>query len=88
LALPWRWRAQATAVAGSAAGAFRDADCPEMVAVPAGTYRMGSTKDRALSDFETPRHEVNIGTAFAVARMEVSRGQFAAFVKESGYVAF
>lgn len=75
--------------AGAAPPAFRDcADCPEMVAVPAGSYRMGSTKDRALSDFETPRHEVRIGAAFAVARMEVSRGQFAAFVRETGYAAF
>ena len=92
LCLAWALAAApATALAQApAAGAtFRDcADCPEMVVVPAGTYRMGSTKDRALSDFETPRHEVRIGAAFAVARIEVSRGQFAAFVGETGYAAF
>ncbi len=92
LCLAWALAAaQATAVAQApAAGAtFRDCtDCPEMVVVPAGTFRMGSTKDRALSEFETPRHEVRIVTDFAVARLEVSRGQFAAFVKETGYAAF
>jgi formylglycine-generating enzyme required for sulfatase activity len=73
-----------------AAGAtFRDCpDCPEMVAVPAGTYRMGSFRERALTEFERPRHEVRIGNVFAVSRVEISRGQFAAFVKESGYTAF
>jgi formylglycine-generating enzyme required for sulfatase activity len=79
----------ALAQAPAASTAFRDcADCPEMLVVPAGTYRMGSTRDRALSDIETPRHEVRISGAFAVARLEISRAQFAAFVKESGYAAF
>jgi hypothetical protein len=64
------------------------ADCPEMVVVSAGTYRMGSTRDRALTDAEGPRHEVRIASAFAVARFEVSRGEFAAFVKETGHAAF
>jgi formylglycine-generating enzyme required for sulfatase activity len=82
---------QATALAQlpAAGTTFRDcADCPEMVVVPAGSYRMGSTRDRALTEFETPRHEVRIGAAFAVGRFEVSRAQFAAFVKESGHAAF
>lgn len=75
--------------AGATTPTFRDcADCPEMVVVPAGTFRMGSTRDRALSEFETPRHEVTLGAAFAVARLEISRGQFAAFVRASGYAGF
>jgi formylglycine-generating enzyme required for sulfatase activity len=92
LCLAWALAtAQATALAQvpAAGSTFRDcADCPEMVVVPAGTYRMGSSKDRALSDFETPRHEVRIAADFAVGRLEVSRGQFAAFVRETGYAAF
>jgi len=80
--------AQAPA-AGVTFHTFRDcADCPEMATLPAGTYRMGSFKDRALTEFEGPRHEVRIGKAFAVSRFEITRGQYAAFVKESGYAAF
>ena len=75
--------------AGATYRAFRDCtDCPEMVVVPGGTYRMGASRESALTEFEGPRHEVKIGAAFAVARFEISRGQFAAFVKESGYTAF
>jgi len=75
----------ALAQAPAAGAPFRDcADCPEMATVPAGTYRMGATRERALTDAEGPRHEVRIGHAFAVARLEISRGQFAAFVKDSG----
>ncbi len=62
------------------------ADCPELVVVPAGTFRMGSTVDRAASESESPRHPVTIGNAFAAGRTEVTKGQFAAFVKDAGYV--
>src|SRR5262245_32321610 len=49
---------------------------------------MGSPRDRALTDAEVPRHEVKIGAALAVGRFEVTRAQFEAFVKDSGYAAF
>ena len=41
---------------------FRDCeDCPEMVAIPPGSFRMGSPRDAAFSAAEAPRHEVQIG---------------------------
>lgn len=73
----------------AAGSAFRDcADCPEMVVVPGGSFRMGSPRERALTDFEGPRHEVRIASAFAVARFEISRAQYGAFVRETGHAAF
>ena len=60
---------------------FRDCpNCPEMVVVPAGTFRMGST-DREVGrrDNEEPRREISI-KSLAVGRFEVTRSQFAEFV--------
>ncbi len=68
--------------------AFRDcADvCPEMVVIPAGSFTMGSPAgetDRV--DDEGPTHSVTIPAAFAVGKLAVTRGQFATFVKETGF---
>ncbi len=65
---------------------FKDcAVCPEMVAVPAGTFRMGSPPDQeAHSDDEGPVHSVTFGRPFAVGRFEVTRAEFAAFVAATG----
>ena len=52
-------------------------DCPEMVLLPAGKFRMGSPpteKDR--SDNEGPNHEISIAEAFAVSRHEVTFDQW------------
>ena len=68
--------------------------CPEMVVVPAGHFVMGSTKaERArliesgvsASWFkdEQPRHRVTI-RRFAMGKYEVTRGQYEAFVRETG----
>lgn len=66
--------------------AFRDCDdCPEMAEIRAGAFRMGTTRDAAYSAAETPRREVQIGAAFAVGRFEVTRAQFAHFVKATSY---
>ena len=51
-------------------------DCPEMVVVPSGTFRMGSSEGQ---DDERPVHNVRIDT-FAIGRYEVTRGEYAAFV--------
>lgn len=63
---------------------FRDcADCPEMVVIPPGSFRMGST---ALGKNDgKPVRTVNIGYAFTVGKYEVSRGEFEAFVNASGH---
>ena len=65
---------------------FRDCpQCPEMVAIPAGTFDMGSPRyDPERSSRESPQHRVRIA-AFAIAKTELTRGQFAAFAKATGY---
>jgi len=68
--------------------AFKDcADCPEMVILPAGSFEMGSPASEAgRQDSESPQHRVSI-RSFAAGKLEVTRGQFAAFVKDSGHNA-
>ena len=64
---------------------FRDCpSCPELVAIPAGTFRMGSDPDddEAL-DRERPRHRVRVGR-FALGRYEVTRREYRAFAEATG----
>ena len=65
---------------------FRDCDeCPEMVVVPAGSFRMGSPGDEeGRFDREGPVHGVTIARPFAVGRHEVTRGEFGRFVSATG----
>ena len=67
--------------AGPLAGEkFRDCpECPEMVVVPAGSYRMGS--EDGYSD-QRPAHEVTIGAPFAVGRYEVTFAEWDACVRD------
>jgi formylglycine-generating enzyme required for sulfatase activity len=71
---------------GPAAQTFKDCDdCPEMVPVPAGRFTMGSPGSEAgRNRHEGPTHEVVIPAPFAVSKYEVTRGQFARFVRETG----
>ena len=63
---------------------FRDcADCPEMVVVPAGSFRMGDLSGGGDSD-EKPVHQVTIPRAFAVGKYEVTRGAYALFARATG----
>lgn len=64
------------------------ADCPELTVLPPGQFRMGSLREQALSSFEVPRHEVRIAYPLAVGRLEITRRQFASFVKATGYKGF
>ncbi len=66
--------------------AFRDCpDCPEMVTVPAGSFDMGSPSyEGGRFDHDGPVHRVNI-PAFALGKTEITKGQFAAFVKKTSY---
>ena len=75
---------------------FRDCpDCPEMVVVPSGSFTMGSPESETereqvpdeYASRERPRHRVTIPLRFAVGRYEVTRGEFASFVGETGYDA-
>lgn len=63
---------------------FRDCpDCPELVVIPAGRFRMGAEGGEEGRP-EGPVREVRIGSAFAVAVTEVTQEQFAAFVVATG----
>ena len=68
-------------------GTFRDcADCPEMAVVPPGSFAMGSPPDeKGRYGDEGPVREVALGESFAVGTREVTRRQYASFVRESGY---
>ena len=65
--------------------------CPEMVVVPSGSFTMGSPPTepgREAADnkgSEGPTVKITIGKPFAVGRFAVTRGEFAAFVSETGY---
>jgi formylglycine-generating enzyme required for sulfatase activity len=73
----------------NAAGAvFRDCRdaCPEMVVIPPGEYAMGSPATEAgRFDSEDPAHRVVIRYALAVGRYDITRGEYAAFVRATGY---
>ena len=85
------------AASGNVTGAvFRDCpDCPEMVVVPAGKFTMGSSavekswaasqggSMEAVAD-EAPQHVVSL-RSFAIGRYDVTRSEYAAFVRETGY---
>jgi formylglycine-generating enzyme required for sulfatase activity len=60
---------------------FRDcAECPEMVVVPAGSFRMGSSNN----DREKPVHEVSIAKPFAIGVREVTFEEWDRCVSEKG----
>lgn len=65
---------------------FKDcANCPEMVVVPAGSFKMGSpTSEPERSDEEGPQHPVTIARPFAVGRFEVTFDEWDACVAEGG----
>ncbi len=72
---------------GAPGSILRDCpQCPELVVLPAGTFFMGTSRNELGSgENERPRHEVSMAKPLAIGRFEVTRGQYAVFVKESGY---
>jgi formylglycine-generating enzyme required for sulfatase activity len=73
---------------------FRDCpDCPEMVVVPPGGFVMGSKTAEATKEgipdllvtWERPPHPVMISRSFALGKYPVTRGEFAAFARDTGY---
>jgi formylglycine-generating enzyme required for sulfatase activity len=77
---------------------FRDcSDCPEMVVVPAGKFTMGSPASErswavshgasveSVTD-ESPQHSVSL-RSFALGKYDVTRREYAAFVRKTGYPA-
>jgi len=73
--------------------------CPTMVVVPVGSFVMGSTEEERVREkvpkppkvpfdfakFEQPQRTVTFQKPFAIGKHEVTRGQFAAFVAETGH---
>ena len=91
-----RAHAADAAPVAQAAHSFRDCpDCSEMVVIPAGHFTMGSSPEEktwaaahggsayAVAD-EAPQHTVTL-KSFALGRYDVTRGEYAAFVKATGY---
>ncbi|MDO8990963.1 MAG: formylglycine-generating enzyme family protein [Sideroxyarcus sp.] len=63
------------------------ANCPQLVVIPAGRFDMGSPdSEDERNDDEGPVHRVRVA-AFALGKTEITRGQFAAFVKQTKYDA-
>ena len=58
--------------------------CPDMVYIPAGSFRMGDIQGGG-HESEKPVHHVSIG-AFLLGQTEVTVAQFRAFVDATGYV--
>jgi formylglycine-generating enzyme required for sulfatase activity len=59
--------------------------CPKMVIVPAGHFEMGSSDTEAgRGKDEGPVHHVKV-SKFALGKYEVTRGEFATFVKSTKY---
>ena len=66
---------------------FRDcAACPEMVVVPPGSVTPGASSETAAQKgLEDPPHTVGIRRAIGVGKYEVTKGQYARFVQDSGH---
>ena len=68
---------------------FADCDgCPEMVVVPAGSFVMGTPGarvERGAGAAEGQPVVVEIPRAFALGRREVTRGEYARFIADSGH---
>ena len=70
---PWR-----------AGEAFRDCPtCPELVVVPAGTFRMGCVSRRGCVDDELPVRDVQVAS-FALSKHEVTFEEYARFAAATG----
>ena len=71
---------------GAGGREFRDCpDCPEMVAIPAGHFTMGSPRqEHGRFDSEGPQHRVSV-RAFALGKYDVTIGEFLTFLRETGY---
>ena len=68
---------------------FRDVDapwCPELVALPAGEFLMGSPEsEEGRYDGEGPQHKVTIGRRFALGRYPVTVAEYRKFVEATDH---
>jgi len=79
--------AKATLTAIAAPGTvIRDCpQCPELVVIPPGAFMMGLNRGPGNDPDEAPSHNVRIGQSLAVGKFEITKGQFASFIKASGH---
>jgi formylglycine-generating enzyme required for sulfatase activity len=54
---------------------------PQMVAIPAGTFRMGCVSGRSCNDDESPLHQVTFSESFAIGKHEVTFAEYDRFAK-------
>lgn len=59
------------------------ADCPVMVAIPAGKFMMGEADNPSTM----PVHQVKLNYSFAIGQTEVTEAQFRFFLQRTGYNA-
>ncbi len=77
---PLPGRQTAALVTGPGDGVFQDCQlCPEMVALPPGSFAMGSEQGDSTTQ---PVRQVEIGYGFAIGRFEVTMAQWAACVAD------
>jgi len=68
-----------------AAGEPACVDCPALVTIPAGSYQMGRTVNYGYGDMDGPMHSVTLQQPFALAKNEVTLGEYRRFIRETGY---
>jgi formylglycine-generating enzyme required for sulfatase activity len=59
-------------------------NCPQLVVIPPGRFKMGSLEG-APDRPETPIRDIGIGYSFAAGKTPVTNGQFARFIETSHY---
>src|SRR5712692_6774478 len=68
-------------------------DCPQMVPLPPGSFVMGvppgeeerENVPQQFRGWSVPQHRVTVSRGFALGRYDVTRAEFAVFVRETGY---
>ncbi|QJI45133.1 formylglycine-generating enzyme family protein [Pseudomonas sp. ADAK2] len=67
---------------------FKDCkDCPEMVVLPTGTFTMGTPDDEVGREpDEGPMHPVTFAKPLAISRFQVLKGEWDAYLRDTGYV--
>lgn len=83
----WWMQARGFLKAPPAPRVFSDCkdDCPQMVVVPAGKFRMGAEGGEDGRPEGAP-HNVTIRRPFAIGKMEVTNAQYARFIAETGRI--
>ncbi|MDZ4303579.1 MAG: formylglycine-generating enzyme family protein [Pseudomonas sp.] len=66
---------------------FKDCkNCPEMVVLPTGTFKMGTPDDEVgRQPDEGPMHDVTFAKPVAISRFQVLAGEWDRYVQETGY---